>query len=83
MQEVITMSRREVNRNHVIRNVLEGRASASEAARALELSSRQIRRCSLGVRVGSWLPETENLRTWTKANPFGIRSLDAVHPADP
>lgn len=50
MQEVITMSRREANRNHVIRNVLEGRTSASEAAKALCLSSRQIRRLSARVR---------------------------------
>lgn len=50
MQEVITMSRRETNRNHVIRNVLEGRASVSEAAKALDLSSRQIRRLSARVR---------------------------------
>src|SRR5687767_7196207 len=44
------MSRKEVNRNHVIRNVLEGRTSASEAAKALCLSSRQVRRLSARVK---------------------------------
>lgn len=50
MQEVITMSRREVNRNYVIRNVLEGRAGPREAAKTLHLSIRQIRRLCARVR---------------------------------
>lgn len=50
MEEVITMSRREANRNHVIRNVLEGRTGQSEASKALRLSGRQIRRLCARVR---------------------------------
>ena len=44
------MSRREVNRNYVIRNVLEGRTGQSDAAKTLRLSGRQIRRLCARVR---------------------------------
>ncbi len=51
MEEVIGMSRREINRHHVIRNVLEGKTSQADAARALERTDRQIRRICARVRA--------------------------------
>lgn len=45
------MSRREINRHHVIRNVLEGKASQLEAARVLGLTDRQVRRICQRVRT--------------------------------
>lgn len=50
MEEVIEMSKEEINKNHVIRNVLEGRASQKEAAKTLCLSQRHIRRLCVRVR---------------------------------
>lgn len=50
MEEVLAMSQREINRNHVIHNVLEGRATQKEAARTLRLSDRQIRRLCVRVK---------------------------------
>ena len=44
------MSQREINRNHVIRNVLEGRSIQKDAAKTLCLSERQIRRLCARVR---------------------------------
>jgi hypothetical protein len=51
MDEVIGMSRREINRHHVIRNVLEGKASQADAARVLGVTDRQVRRICARVRV--------------------------------
>jgi len=54
MDEDITMSQREINKHHVIRNVLEGRAGQKDAAKTLCLSERQIRRlCSRVKNEGS------------------------------
>jgi winged helix-turn helix protein len=51
MEEVIGMSRREINRHHIIRNVLEGKASQLDAARVLGVTDRQVRRLCARVRV--------------------------------
>ena len=51
MEEVIGMSRREINRHHVIRNVLEGKATQADAARVLGRTDRQIRRICARVRA--------------------------------
>jgi len=51
MEEVIEMSRREINKHHVIRNVLEGKASQQFAARVLGVTDRQIRRICARVRA--------------------------------
>ena len=54
MEEDITMSQREINRHHVIHNVLEGRAGQKDAAKTLCLSERHIRRlCSRVENEGS------------------------------
>lgn len=50
MEEVLEMSQKQINRHHVIRNVLEGRATQAEAAKALKRSTRQIRRLCANVR---------------------------------
>lgn len=50
MEEVLEMSQREISRHHVIRSVLEGRATQAEAAKALKRSVRQIRRLCAAVR---------------------------------
>lgn len=50
MEEVLEMSQREVNRHHVIRNVLDGRATQGEAAKVLRVSPRQVRRLCASVR---------------------------------
>lgn len=51
MEEVIGMSRREINRHHVIRNVLDGKTSQAAAARILKLTDRQVRRLCARVRA--------------------------------
>ena len=51
MEEVIGMSRREINRHHVIRNVLGGKATQAAAARVLALTERQVRRICARVRA--------------------------------
>lgn len=50
MDEVLTMSQKEVSKHHVIRSVLERKATQTEAARVLKLSTRQIKRLCAGVR---------------------------------
>ena len=50
-EEVIVMSQREISKHYVIHSVMEGHTSQAEAAKALSLSARQIRR--LCVRVKS------------------------------
>lgn len=50
MEEVLEMSQREVNRHHVIRSVLDGQAAQGEAAKALSISKRQVRRLCAAVR---------------------------------
>lgn len=50
MEEVLEMSQKEVNRHHVIRTVLDGRATQGEAAKTLRLSPRQVRRLCAAVR---------------------------------
>lgn len=49
MDEVLNMSQRDVNRHHVIRSVLERKSNQIQAARALKLSTRQVRRLCRGV----------------------------------
>lgn len=51
MDEVVEMGRKELNRHHVIRNVLEGKASQVQAAQVLRLSERQVRRLCGRVRT--------------------------------
>ena len=51
MEEVIGMSRREINRHHIIRNVLEGKATQADAARVLGRTERQVRRICARVRA--------------------------------
>ncbi len=50
MKEVITMSKEEVNRHHVIRTVLEHKLPQSKAAAILDLGLRQIKRLCAQVR---------------------------------
>jgi hypothetical protein len=51
MEEVIGMNRHEINRHHIIRNVLEGKATQAEAARILGVTDRQVRRICARVRA--------------------------------
>ena len=51
MEEELNMSQRQINKHHVIRNVLEGKASQEQAAQILGLGQRQIRRLCARVRV--------------------------------
>ncbi len=51
MDEVLNMSQKEINKHHVIRSVLEHKASQAEASRVLKLSTRQIKRLCAGVRA--------------------------------
>ena len=50
MEEVITMSKEEVNRHYVIRTVLERKLAQSKAAAILDLGLRQIKRLFAQVR---------------------------------
>lgn len=50
MEEVLEMGQKDINRHHVIRNVLDGRTSQAEAGRILQRSDRQIRRLCARVR---------------------------------
>lgn len=50
MEEVLEMSQQEVNRHHVIRSVLEGRATQAQAGKTLGLTPRQVRRLCVRVR---------------------------------
>jgi len=45
------MSRREITRHHIIRNVLEGKALQSDASRILGVTDRQVRRICARVRL--------------------------------
>ena len=45
------MSRREINKHHVIRTVLEGNATQKDAARVLGVTDRQVRRICARVRA--------------------------------
>ncbi len=51
MDEVLNMSQKEINKHHVIRSVLERKATQAEASRVLKLSTRQIKRLCAGVRL--------------------------------
>lgn len=51
MDEVMEMGSKDINRHHVIRNVLEGKATQLQAATILGLSDRQIRRLCVRVRA--------------------------------
>ncbi len=50
MEEVYNMSQRDITKHHVIRSILERKATQAEAARVLKLSTRQIRRLCVNVR---------------------------------
>jgi len=50
VEEGLKMSQKDINRHHVIRNVLDGRVSPSQAGLVLGLSNRQIRRLCCQVR---------------------------------
>ncbi len=51
MDEVFNMSQQEINKHHVIRSVLEHKATQAEAAQVLKLGTRQIKRLCAGVKV--------------------------------
>ena len=50
VEEVLNMSQRDISKHHVIRSVLERKATQAEAARVLKLGTRQIRRLCVDVR---------------------------------
>ncbi len=51
MEEVYNMSQRDISKHYVIRSVLDRKATQTEAARVLKLSTRQIKRLCAGVRM--------------------------------
>lgn len=51
MEEALHMGQRDINRHHVIRNILEGKSTQSKAALVLSLGTRQIQRLCARVRA--------------------------------
>ena len=72
MEEGLNMGRRDMDKNHVIRNILDKKVSQVDGAKILGLSDRQIRRLCVRYRAKG-----------ARGIVHGLRGRPSNHQLDP
>lgn len=77
-KDVLTMSKKEINRPHIIQQVTEGKLSQAEAARAMNVTTRQVRRMVAAYRTHGSAGLTHGLRGKPGNHALGDEFKDRV-----